>query len=243
MSATIEKNGVVNNEVTTNAITSAILKAQQTELHKDVTLTESCIANAMQCQNLSRLRTLYLMLKNDKETFKIKERLALRRMVRENIFVLAKDENKDEYTKEIQTKKATEKQNLSSGFNKMLDFERRSLGACLNVINGALMMAKESPDKVYDFKETKTRKDVVTGTEYEVTTEFNVKFDSVKFDVVNFARKNRDFYNEFLNLIQVAELGNLTEKKVNKFINDNIEALQNIKAERKAKIEAERKAK
>ena len=240
-------NEVVNNEVLTmdvkNEVLNAILEPTKVELHKEITLTIPCIENAIELNNLQRLRTLYTMIKDDKIVFKIKERLAFRKLVRNSIFELAKLEDKSNLITETQTKKATDKQNASSGFNQMLDFERRTLGACLNVINGALMLAKETPNKVYDFKKVNVRFDSITGKNIENTIEFSVKFDSIKFDIVNFARKNKDFYNEVLLLINIANLGNLTEKKANKFITDNLATLQNIKVEIKAKLEAEKKAK
>jgi hypothetical protein len=215
---------------------SKVLTAIETPtLHENVTLTEGCIINAIETSNLDRLRTLYAMLKGDKTTFVIKQRLAFRKLVRDSIFELSKLEDKTNVTTEVQSKVATDKQNASTGFNKMIDIERRSLGACLNTINGALTLAKESPNKVYDFKETKERYDALTNKVYKITTEFSVKFEAVKFDIVNYARKNPTFYAELANLIQIADLGNLTEKKVNKFINENLARLQDIKVEIKAK--------
>jgi|688.fasta_scaffold82190_7 hypothetical protein len=236
------KNEVVNNEVV-NEILNAITKPTKIELHKEITLTLQCIENAIELSNLQRLRALYGMIKIDKTTFVIKERLVLRKLIRDSIFELAKLEDKNNVITEEISKKATEKQNATSGFNAMIDLERRSLGACLNTLNGALMLAKESPNKVYDFKKVNERFDPITGMNLKTTIEFNVKYDAIKFDIVNFARKNIDFYSEVLNLLQIADLGNLTEKKVNKFISDNLANLQNIKVEIKAKIEAEKKAK
>ena len=231
------KKQVINSEVVTNveSQTSALIKAIETPnvptLYENVTLTNGCINNAIELQNLERLRVLYQMLKVDKTTFVIKERLALRNLVRNAIFELSKLEDKTNLETEVQSKQTTEKQNASSGFNKMLDLEKRSLGACLNTINGALVMAKNSPNKVYDFRETRERYDALTNKIYKITTEFSVKFEAVKFDVVNYARKNPTFYTELSNLIQIAELSNLTEKKVNKFINENLSRLQDIKVE------------
>ena len=240
------KKEVVNNEVTTNVqneIVNAILEPTKVELFNEVTLTIQCVENAIECKNLQRLRKLYELIKVDKSIFVIKERLALRKLIRNSIFELSKLEDKSNLTTEETTKKASDKQNASSGFNAMIDIERRSLGTCLNVLNGALTLAKDSPNKIYDFKKVNERFDPISGMNLKTTIEFSVKFDPIKFDIVNFARKNRDFYNEVLNLIQIADLGNLTEKKVNKFITDNLANLQNTKVEIKAKLEAEKKAK
>lgn len=238
------KNEVVKNEITTkesevlNAIESPQKESVPT-LHEVVTLTNECIINAIELCNLERLRVLYQMVKVDKETFKIKERLSLRKLIRESIHLLAKDESKENLVVEISTKKASDKQNATSGFNKMIDIEKRSLGACLNVINSALTLAKDSPNKVYEFSNTTERYDELTGKVNKVTIEFSVKYHMVKHDIVKFARIDRDFYTEVLNLLQIANVGNLTEKKVNKFITDNLERLQDIKAEiKKAKASA-----
>ncbi len=191
------------------------------------------------CNSVEQFRRLFSLLDNKESKIESKVRINFKKLVRAKIFELSKGfTTKDAINKGIERnyvqKTATEKQNKGKGFNILVKAELKSLGKCIQILDKVFIDVKNEPNKVKEFIETNERFNKITGKVDTITTSFSVSYDTILHDIISFSRKNVSYFYAIKERIELVDLGTLTESKVKKFLESNIELLQNLKVQIKA---------
>jgi len=170
--------------------------------------------------------------------------LSLRKLIRISILAInsevLKDTKKEELTKVIINKVASDKQSATIGVNKLVQKHNKSLGKCLSVLNSVFSEVKEEPNKVKEFISTSYRVNKLTLNYEEINTTYKVKFCPITFDIIGYAKRNSEFYSFISLLFTNEELTKLTERKVLNVIGANLPKLQETKAQIKERVKEAR---
>ena len=213
-------------------------------MQKNENLLQTKFDNSKEDINLLNVLNEELKSAKDKKEVTNKFFLSLRKEIRLNILAInsevLKDTKKEDLTKVIINKVATEKQSASIGVNKLVQLHKKSLGACLSTLNNVFTQVKEEPNKIKEFVSTSYRVNKITLNYEEINTTYKVKFCPITFDVIVYARKSSELYSFISLLFTDEELKKLTERKVLNVISANLPKLQDVKAQIK---EAQKSAK
>lgn len=195
---------------------------------------------------VQKLNELNEELKSSKDKKEVTNKffLSLRKLIRISILAInsevLKEVKKEELTKVIINKVASEKQSASIGVNKLVQLHKKSLGACLSTLNNVFSEVKNEPNKAKEFISTSFRVNKLTLNYEEINTTYKVKFCPITFDVIGYARKNSELYSFISLLFTSEELTKLTERKVLNVISSNLPKIQEVKAKIKATLKAKK---
>jgi len=197
------------------------------------------------CKSLEQFRRLFVILNNDANKIDKKARLEFKKLVRAKILELTKGITTKQaietgIEKNYVQKTATEKQNKNKGFNLLVKAELKSLGKCISILDKVFTDVKSEPNRTKEFTETNQKFNKLTNKVDIINTSFSVNYDTILHDLLSFARKNTKFFSAIKERIELSDLGNLTESKVKKFFESNIELLQKLKVEIKNEIKAKK---
>lgn len=170
--------------------------------------------------------------------------LSLRKEIRITILAInsevLKDTKKEELTKVVINKTATEKQSSTIGLNKLVQKHNRSLGKCISTLLSVYTEVKEEPNKVKEFVFTSYKVNKLTLNYEEINTTYKVIYCPILFDILGYSRKNSELYSFISLLFTSEELTKLTERKVMNVLNANLPKIQSVKAEIKESLKAKK---
>ena len=195
---------------------------------------------------VSALNVLNEELKTSKDKKEISNKffLSLRKLIRVSILALnnevLKTTSKEELTKVVINKTASEKQSQTIGVNKLVQLHKKSLGACLSVLDKVFNEVKNEPNKAKEFVSISYRVNKINLNYEEIKTTYKVTFCPILSDVIGYARKNSELYSFISLLFTNEEINKLTERKVLNAINKNLESIQNVKAQIKERVKEAR---
>lgn len=196
--------------------------------------------------NVSLLNELNNELKTLKESKKVSSKFFIeyRKLIRVSILSinseLLKTIDKNDLIKVEINKKATDKQSATIGLNKLVQIHKKSLGACLSVLDKVFNDVKSEPNKEKEFVSVSYRVNKLTLESEKINTTYLVKFCPILSDVISYARKNSELYAFISLLFTSDELSKLTERKVLNAITKNIDTLQTTKAQIKERVKQAR---
>lgn len=195
---------------------------------------------------VEKLNSLNEELKTSKDKKEVTSKffLSLRKEIRLSILAInsevLKDIKKEELTKVVINKTASEKQSSTIGMNKLVQKYNRSLGKCISTLLSVYTEVKDEPNKVKEFVFTSYKVNKLTLNYEEINTTYKVKFCPILFDILGYSRKNSELYSFISLLFTSEELTRLTERKVLNVISANLPKIQSVKAEIKASLKAKK---
>jgi len=197
------------------------------------------------CNSIENFRRLFNVLNNESNKIDKKIRLEFKKLVRAKILELSKGITTKQaiesgIEKNYVEKTATEKQNKNKGFNLLVKAELKSLGKCISILDKVFTDVKSEPNRTKEFTETNQKFNKLTNKVDIITTSFSVNYDTILHDLLSFARKNTKFFSAIKERIELSDLGTLTESKVKKFFESNIELLQNLKTQIKNELKVKK---
>ena len=196
---------------------------------------------------VEKLNELNEELKTSKGKVTNKFFLSLRKEIRLAIIGLnsevLKSIKKDELTKVVINKVATEKQSSTIGLNKLVQKHNRSLGKCISTLLSVYTEVKDSPKQEKEFIFTSYKVNKITLNYEEINTTYKVRYCPIIFDILGYSRKNSELYAFISLLFTTDELSKLTERKVMNVISANLPKIQETKAKIKETLKATLKVK
>ena len=196
--------------------------------------------------NVSLLNELNKELKTLKDSKKVTSKFFIeyRKLIRVSILAIntetLKDTKKEQLTKVTISKVATDKQSATIGVNKLVQLHKKSLGACLSVLDKVFTEVKNEPNKVKEFISVSYRVNKLTLNYEEINTTYKVVFCPILSDIISYSRKNSELYSFISLLFTSDELTKLTERKVLNMITKNLDTLQTTKAQIKERVKEAR---
>ena len=196
--------------------------------------------------NVSLLNELNKELKTLKDSKKVTSKFFIeyRKLIRVSILAIntetLKDTKKEQLTKVTISKVATDKQSATIGVNKLVQLHKKSLGACLSVLDKVFTEVKNEPNKVKEFISVSYRVNKLTLNYEEINTTYKVVFCPILSDIISYSRKNSELYSFISLLFTSDELTKLTERKVLNMVTKNLDVLQTTKAQIKERVKEAR---